>query len=347
MVVPSIASYVSDAVLQLQDQYKENKVATVIATIVLLAAGWIVMSRGMQSTEGSDDTTAQNKSSTSTNQQKSIQPIDPKVSDDGKLRNVFSVKQKPPIPGGAGKKDSSDRPFGSSYYYAHNNSNSKGGYADGLRAEDYVMNGPRLLSKGGVNVKDEPSSSIEESQEQNNSNDTLVSEKKDALDRPKLSTASKKITRYLWDDDGEGDLAKIHIDCLPKTSTETMSWQDASISKDDVEVNLLGKDNDGLMVRITSLDEKRYHLHVPKMYGSADSVKPIVKKHKLLIKITKKKIKKRQASGGLMGSLFGKEEYISVKWPQLSSTGGEIDEKAFKEVDFKDMDKDMDNNLFD
>ncbi len=47
---------------------------------------------------------------------------------------------------------SNDKPFGSSYYYAHNNPNAKGGYKDGLKMEDYTMNGPRLLAKGGTPV---------------------------------------------------------------------------------------------------------------------------------------------------------------------------------------------------
>ena len=42
---------------------------------------------------------------------------------------------------------------------------------------------------------------------------------------------------------------------------------------------------------------------------------------------------------GVVNQLFGgdtKDSYISVKWPQLSATGGDIDEKMFKEVDFRD-----------
>ena len=41
---------------------------------------------------------------------------------DGKLRNVFSVKQKTIVTGGGSisKNKSSDRPFESSYYFAHN-----------------------------------------------------------------------------------------------------------------------------------------------------------------------------------------------------------------------------------
>ena len=144
----------------------------------------------------------------------------------------------------------------------------------------------------------------------------------------------------IWDDDS-GDTAKIHIDSLPLSTTQTISWEEASIIKDNVDAQLLGDKNDGLMIRITTQDGKKYHLQIVRMYGSADSVKTIVKKHKLLVKIAKKKIRKRQNDGGFWSSLFGqKEEYVSVKWPQLSCmTGGnEIDEKAFKEVDFKDLD---------
>ena len=47
---------------------------------------------------------------------------DGQANGDGKLRNVFSVKQKPIVHGnGSGRKQaSSDRPFESSYYFAHN-----------------------------------------------------------------------------------------------------------------------------------------------------------------------------------------------------------------------------------
>ncbi|KAL7512754.1 hypothetical protein ACHAXN_009850 [Cyclotella atomus] len=334
MTIQSITSMLNDVASQLQNQHNRNSVAAVVVTAILLIVGWILSRRDKNAStkvRRKDDATK----STSNEASK------PKVSEEGTLRNVFSVKQKPPVTGGGNKKDSIDRPFGSSYYYAHNNANSKGGYADGLRAEDYVMNGPKLLSKGGVRVDDERDELSNEARELDDTADVTSSDQRKKW--AKIISASKQITRYLWDDDGEGDIAKIHIDCLPKTSTETMTWQEASISKDGVEVNLIGQDNDGLTIRIVSEDEKKYHLHIPKMYGSADSVKAIVKRHKLIVKITKRKIKKRQSSEGLLGSIsgafFGQTESVrSVKWPQLSSTGGEIDEKAFKEVDFKDMD---------
>ena len=45
-----------------------------------------------------------------------------KGGDDGKLRNVFSVKQKPIATGNgsSSKQTSSEKPFESSYYFAHN-----------------------------------------------------------------------------------------------------------------------------------------------------------------------------------------------------------------------------------
>lgn len=335
MIIQSILSRISHTTDNLH-----NKTIALVATIILLCAGWMLTSR--VAAKVSSNHTTRNADADRSTEQGSIKVNKPIAKEASELRNVFSIKQRPPITRNGSKKDVSDRPFGSSYYYAHNNSNSKGGYTDGLRAEDYAMNGPRLLSKDGVRVNDsEELDTYKTLCKEEDHADTTHQNKNATREKQQVVTASRQITRYLWDDDGEGDNAKIHIDCLPKSSTETISWKEAEIAKDDVEVRLVGDDNDGLIVNIFSQDQKKYHLHVPKMYGSADSVKFIVKKHKLLIKITKRKIKMRQSSKGFIGSvseaLLGKSEsYRSVKWPQLSSTGGEIDEKLFKEVDYTD-----------
>lgn len=312
------------------------------------------------------------------------------------LRNVFSVKQGPPIKAAISsknsKQDTTERPFGSSYYYAHNNPNSKGGYKDGLRAEDYVMNGPRLLSKGGVRIDVENSSSSiassgekdgnADSRDDNNRNLQSSHSQNDDSDMQQRQTqqqhqsqqkpiakfiSSTPITRYLWDDDATGNVAKIHIDTLPMSSTKSISWQDAGITKECVEARLLGGDNDGLFVAIRqppnpSENERKYHLHVPKMYKRAEAVKVVVKKHKLIVKITKSMVKKRPRNKrgdggeegiwgkvlGMLGSFAKKEEeqeYVSVAWPRLSAASttesagdgvvDEIDEKLFKEMDWK------------
>jgi hypothetical protein len=49
----------------------------------------------------------------------------------------------------------------------------------------------------------------------------------------------------MWDDDGD-DIARIHIDVLPIGSNRTLSWEDANVSKNDVEVRLIGDDRVGL-----------------------------------------------------------------------------------------------------
>mmetsp|Transcript_24864 Transcript_24864/g.51594 ORF Transcript_24864/g.51594 Transcript_24864/m.51594 type:complete len:435 (+) Transcript_24864:22-1326(+) len=313
------------------------------------------------------------------------------------LRNVFSVKQGPPIKAATSskksKQETTERPFGSSYYYAHNNPNSKGGYKDGLRAEDYVMNGPRLLSKGGVRMdvedslssiassgekdenadsRDDNSRTSQSSHNQNHDSDMQQRQPQQQQQQSQQKPIAKlisstPITRYLWDDDATGNVAKIHIDTLPLSSTKSMSWQDAGITKECVEARLLGGENDGLFVAIRqpsnlSENERKYHLHVPKMYKRAEAVKVIVKKHKLIVKITKSKVKKRPRNNrgdggdegiwgkvsGMLGSFAKKEEeeeYVSVAWPRLSAASttksagdgvvDEIDEKLFKEMDWK------------
>ena len=216
------------------------------------------------------------------------------------------------------------------------------------------MNGPKLLSKGGVRVEDQHRGEAGAEADGQKSTEPIVDDAPNERPKRKL-TASTPITKYLWDD---GDVAKIHIDSLPISSTKTIKWEDAGgISKEQVEVRLIGELKEGLYVSVTH-EGKRYHLHVPKMYGEAESVKSIVKKHKLLIKITKKRVPKRRkhnpADEGVwatatnaVGKLVGaggystEDEYISVAWPRLSasSTGGlgggtaEIDEKLFKEMD--------------
>lgn len=263
-----------------------------------------------------------------------------------KLRNVFSVKQKPPVSSNGGAKAAgSDRPFESSYYFAHNKHSTGGGYKDGLRAEDYVMNGPKLLSKGGVRVENDKSISVEDESDNNEETNTETSQSVSEKRPTPQIQASTKITRYLWDD-GEGNIAKIHIDTLPVSSTKTINWEDASVSS--VEARLIGDNNEGLFIGITYsiLDgtsnlTKKCHLHVAKMYGSAEDVKAMVKKRKLLVKITKKsrQLSNRHSKNtGVWDKLTGGQDgakTVSVAWPQLNSSssrlgGSEIDEDMFK-----------------
>jgi len=162
--------------------------------------------------------------------------------------------------------------------------------------------------------------------------------------KSKKLSSSTALTKYLWDDDGSSIIAKIHIDALPisASSTETITWESADITKANVDCRLIGDNNEGLYISIIQeVDQggKNYHLHVPKLYGEADSVKCIVKRHKLLVKITKKKsmpkysnrYKKNDSvwdtTTKVIGSYFtGKsdKDEVSISWPRLSasSVGG-------------------------
>jgi len=289
-------------------------------------------------------------------------------SDNKVLRNVFSVKQQPINTGGSNSTNTNKeaKPFESSYYFAHNKHSTGGGYTDGLKASDYVMNGPRLLSKAGVRIEDDKdTTTTTDNSSDNIDNNEECSEQ--TKDKSKMIQSKQKLysstplSKYLWDDDGSSNIAKIHIDTLPvsASSTQTITWESAGITKANVDCRLIGDNNEGLYISIIQeVDQggKNYHLHVPKLYGEAENVKCIVKKHKLLVRITKKspkysnRYKKNDSlwdtTTKVIGSYFtGKsdkdEVSISIAWPRLSASsvgglgGGTtiIDEKIFKNMD--------------
>lgn len=180
-----------------------------------------------------------------------------------------------------------DKPFGSSYYYAHNNPNATGGYKDGLAMEDYTMNGPRLLSKSSGVVTSVPAST---------ETSTDASEPKEVTERP-TSTASKKanvvpavkrISKFQWDDPGDANgIATIRIDTLPgATITETISWREANIS--DVQTTLID-DKQGLLIELQGKDDIRYRLQIQKLFGKVEEVRHVVKPSRLLVRVHKTK----------------------------------------------------------
>ena len=196
--------------------------------------------------------------------------------DGPQLRNVFDVKQPPPNVGNpkvVSKGSEADKPFKSSYYYAHNQMKKTGGYTDGLKAEDYVMNGPKLLKKSSVTKTPEVATHIQ------------------AVTK-KTVGSSNPINRYLWDDDGnDNGVAKIYIDTLPGKTP--IPFADANITKADVMSKIVGDSNSGLILQLRGNvggeKENRYHLYVPRMFGEVEEVKTIVKAKKLIVKLTKKK----------------------------------------------------------
>ena len=255
-----------------------------------------------------------------------------------------------------GKKahhNSSDKPFGSSYYYAHNDPNRTGGYKDGLRMEDYVMNGPRLLAKGGIRLEEENEEEgeekmvadhgdtcpVEEVEDASTSNAPKASSSATQVRPPALPSNSVPVARYMWDDtavaSGCSDVGKLYVDTLPNkpSSAPDISWEKAGISKADVTAQLLGDEGRGLLVLITrtaatGTEPRSYYLYVRKMYGSVAEVKVVVKAKRLLVKLIKKR------------SRLNLWDKTNLKpWPQLSEKAaagggsddvGYIDEDLFK-----------------
>jgi hypothetical protein len=175
------------------------------------------------------------------------------------------------------KDESSGKPFGSAYYYAHNNPSAKGGYKDGLRMEDFTMNQPRLLSRDGKPAEDEIDQSppLETTQEQ-------------PMQKPKNSKMTtvpdvKLITKYQWDDPGDlNGIAHIRIDTLPGKGSTDVQWQDIKVK--DISAKLIG---DGLEVKVLAESGETYLLKVPTLYGQAAAIRAYVKPKRLVVRVWK------------------------------------------------------------
>jgi hypothetical protein len=180
-----------------------------------------------------------------------------------------------------------EKPFRSSYYYAHNNPGANGGYSDGLNMEDFTMNGPRLLSRSGTPlVSQEDVQSPEEEPVA-----TAPASIPSSAAKAKPATPEKRtlvIGRFGWDDPGDDSgVANIRIDQLPGvTSTDAaVSWRDVIVSDASAEITKGG----GLLVIVRTTSEFDYKLHIPRLYGEVTSVKTIIKPQKrLLVRLYKK-----------------------------------------------------------
>jgi hypothetical protein len=196
------------------------------------------------------------------------------------------------------KKDAdSKKPFGSSYYYAHNSSKTTGGYKDGLRMEDFTMNGPRLLSRNGAAV-DDGDDKGDGDEDVTNASVCDVSTAEDEDDIPgstivvDQSRRTVLVTRFLWDDPGDTTKGSgtIRIDELPScsASSEFVPWKEAADSIANI-VAVLINNNEGLQVKIETIDGVDYLLRIPKLYGEVTGVEATSKTKRLLVKLTKKR----------------------------------------------------------
>jgi hypothetical protein len=194
------------------------------------------------------------------------------------------------------------KPFGSSYYYAHNSTKAAGGYKDGLTMEDFTMNGPRLLRRNGQPVDDHELPSPECTTAPPVPDSTGRGDDdapKNPLPSPRRTTIL--IHRYLWDDPGNG-VGTIRIDVLPsvpqhREGTTTMPWSTIRCSVTNVSATLISnnttsqKEEKGLLLEIEACHELEgvvvYTLRLPRLYGPVDKVEAMNKEKRLLIRLYK------------------------------------------------------------
>eukprot|EP00934_Nitzschia_sp_Nitz4_P004523 Nitzschia sp. Nitz4//scaffold115_size69933//58940//59899//NITZ4_006011-RA/size69933-processed-gene-0.113-mRNA-1//1//CDS//3329533526//4513//frame0 len=290
-----------------------NSVGVAIFVVIVSIACWYLYLRPNQEKTKSSTSASNQRNGTS----KSSSTSAPS-SDGGFLKNVWDAPRNPiSLPKGNGK-GGKEKPFGSKYYYAHNNPNATGGYKDGLRMEDYVMNGPRLLSRNGqkvdpsanTTVQDPASNPTSSDQEKEGASKSQGSSVNPPNSQSTISSTSKPpipITKYLWDDPGNSNgVATIRVDRLPETCSPISplrEWRKENIAQ--VTAHLVGE---GLVVTIledqqendssaetsnsVSSDSypKTYQLKIHKLYGDVSKVETVTKAKRLLIQLHKKKI---------------------------------------------------------
>eukprot|EP00545_Synedropsis_sp_CCMP1620_P000077 CAMPEP_0119026512 /NCGR_PEP_ID=MMETSP1176-20130426/35591_1 /TAXON_ID=265551 /ORGANISM="Synedropsis recta cf, Strain CCMP1620" /LENGTH=257 /DNA_ID=CAMNT_0006982243 /DNA_START=38 /DNA_END=808 /DNA_ORIENTATION=- len=193
----------------------------------------------------------------------------------GSLKNIWDERQKngsAALDEQTQKTDDDGKPFGSSYYYAHNSLRTTGGYKDGLRMEDYQMGTPRLLSKGGVDLRDQAG---EEAPAANNKSSAAAASPAIAPEKRTRAAACIPITKYLWDDPGDHKaIGTIRIDQL----AENLSWKEADVT--DIQIDLK---NETVLTVLVSANDKTYRLHIPQCYGKVEEVKKVSKNQRLLV----------------------------------------------------------------
>jgi hypothetical protein len=196
------------------------------------------------------------------------------------------------------------KPFGSSYYYAHNSTKAAGGYKDGLTMEDFTMNGPRLLTRNGqpVDDMDLPAASAAPSRPiPGPSSSADQDAPKSSMPPPPPARNVLMITRYLWDDPGQG-VGTIRIDVLPSLQPGDASlipWSEIRPLVTNISATLIPSDDRrpkkdealGLWIEIAARSatdgDVRYSLRIPRLYGPVKQVETMNKDKRLLIRLYK------------------------------------------------------------
>jgi len=176
------------------------------------------------------------------------------------------------------------------YYYAHQS--MTGGYKDGLKTEDYWMNGPRRLDADvdSKTVGADASSSGAK---------TRAPIYVDKIQRPAYSGgdvpmgalpaySGVPITQYSFEDSGA--MVKVYVRSLPGHE----NFSDAGFEKGDASV--YWDDRESLVLLLKKERGETYSLYIKRLFGLVNDVQVIVKKKYLLVKITKADEKKEWTS---------------------------------------------------
>jgi len=207
-----------------------------------------------------------------------------------KMSKTPSVSQSLPTPRSfrSGRTDLSVKPFESSYYYAHNSSKKTGGYSDGLKAEDYVMNGPRLLSKLGEDAAPPDNNGGPSGRNPIPSDASLSLEPSQiVLLRSKLRGTA--LSKYLIDESKDKDVvATLYISDIPGYD----SLQTYGVSKSGISTDFwsTGKRTSCATIQMHNDNGEEFHLVIKKVNGLVKDVKLILKKNRLIVKLMKHRI---------------------------------------------------------
>ncbi|GMH57044.1 hypothetical protein TL16_g04287 [Triparma laevis f. inornata] len=165
------------------------------------------------------------------------------------------------------------------YYVAHQN--QTGGYKDGLKGDDYAMNGPKKIDDERAkkivdNLKGKSKGELEDRPE----NVRARAEKPPVHSTTLPEDPGTKILKYSWED-GE-DNVKMYLDVLPGYD----SWLESGVQKEGIST--YWDDRQSLLVLVMKGEEKWY-LHIPLLFADIIDCKTIWKKKRLLIKLFKRK----------------------------------------------------------
>mmetsp|Transcript_7783 Transcript_7783/g.16901 ORF Transcript_7783/g.16901 Transcript_7783/m.16901 type:complete len:311 (-) Transcript_7783:53-985(-) len=204
-------------------------------------------------------------------------PPPPSVSDSSPMPRSFR----------SGKTNSSSKPFESSYYYAHNSIRKTGGYTDGIKTEDYVMNGPRLLSSTveGMKTPDTGGNEL-------NTIPVVVAESCNKVERSELDLLRAELrgtalNKYLIDESKDKDLiATVYISDIPGYD----SWENSDIKKSGISTNfcLTSTKTSCVTIQMHNAKGENFYLLMKKVNGVVRDIKVIVKKKRLVVKLMKR-----------------------------------------------------------